>query len=134
MTASTDNAAIKTPRTDLDLDAYKARLLELKASSEATLASMAVEDEEGLNTTGTDRAELSSADNHPADLGTELQLREQDQALMENERNILHQVTRALESIEAGTYGYSERSGKPIPKERLDAQPYATLTVDEQDF
>ena len=34
---------------------------------------------------------------------------------------------------EAGTYGLSERSGKPIPKERLIAVPEATLTLDEEE-
>ncbi|SRR5712691_285225 len=44
----------------------------------------------------------------------------------------LEQVNRALERIDAGTYGLSEVSGKPIPIERLEAVPYATTLVDEQ--
>lgn len=130
MTAATVDTA-KKPRTDIDMAAQKARLLELKASTEATLGQIAAQDADGLNAVGTDRAELSSADNHPADGGTDMQIREQDAALVENERNILAQIETALARIEDGTYGYSERSGNPIPTERLEAIPYATLTVDE---
>jgi RNA polymerase-binding transcription factor DksA len=36
-----------------------------------------------------------------------------------------------LSRIKDGTYGVSEVSGKPIPKERLEAVPYATTLVDE---
>ena len=118
-------------RTDLDFPAYKARLLELKNSADETLSRMAEQDADGLNTTGTDRAESSVAGNHPADLGTEVQLQGQDAALMENERNTIHQIERALAKIEGGTYGLSDQSGAPIPKERLDAMPQATLTVEE---
>ena len=44
----------------------------------------------------------------------------------------LEQVNRALDRIDAGTYGLSEVSGKPIPIERLEAVPYATTLVGEE--
>jgi RNA polymerase-binding transcription factor DksA len=51
------------------------------------------------------------------------------------ERNRLQselvRVEHALERVAAGTYGYSELSGKPIPVERLEALPTATTLVDE---
>jgi DnaK suppressor protein len=40
-------------------------------------------------------------------------------------------ITRAERRIDAGTYGYSVRSGLPIPDERLEADPAAELTVGE---
>jgi DnaK suppressor protein len=46
-------------------------------------------------------------------------------------RNELSQVQKALARIEAGTYGTSEVSAKPIPRERLEALPTATTLVDE---
>ena len=46
-------------------------------------------------------------------------------------RDELAQVEKALARIEAGTYGTSEVSGKPIPRERLEALPSATTLVDE---
>jgi DnaK suppressor protein len=46
-------------------------------------------------------------------------------------RGELAQVQRALARIDAGTYGISEVSGKPIPRQRLEAEPTATTLVDE---
>ena len=40
-------------------------------------------------------------------------------------------VDRAQARLDDGTYGYSVRSGLPIPDERLEADPAAELTVDE---
>jgi DnaK suppressor protein len=42
-------------------------------------------------------------------------------------------VERAEERLAAGTYGLSTRSGEPIPDARLEANPTAELTVEEQD-
>lgn len=44
----------------------------------------------------------------------------------------VRQIDRALGRIEAGTYGISEVSGKPIPTARLEAVPSATTLVDEE--
>ena len=47
------------------------------------------------------------------------------------DRVTLTQIERALRRIDDGTYGVSEFSGKPIPKARLEAVPYAATLVDE---
>ncbi len=44
----------------------------------------------------------------------------------------LEQVKRALARIDAGTYGLSEVSGKPIPLARLEAVPSATTLPNEE--
>ena len=44
----------------------------------------------------------------------------------------LEQVKKALARIDAGTYGLSEVSGKPIPPDRLEAVPSATTLVNEE--
>ena len=41
-------------------------------------------------------------------------------------------VDRAEARLEAGTYGLSVESGEPIPDARLEAQPTAERTVEEQ--
>jgi RNA polymerase-binding transcription factor DksA len=46
-------------------------------------------------------------------------------------RDELTQVEKALARIGAGTYGVSEVSGKPIPRERLEVEPSATTLVTE---
>jgi DnaK suppressor protein len=44
----------------------------------------------------------------------------------------LEKVERAEERLAAGTYGLSIRSGDAIPDGRLEAEPTAELTVDEE--
>ncbi len=40
-------------------------------------------------------------------------------------------LDRAERRLEDGTYGYSVRSGQPIPDDRLEADPAAELTIEE---
>jgi DnaK suppressor protein len=47
-------------------------------------------------------------------------------------RRRLERIERAEERLAAGTYGLSVRSGEPIPDARLEAEPLAELTVDEE--
>ena len=44
----------------------------------------------------------------------------------------LEQVNKALARIDAGTYGVSEVSGRPIPLARLEAVPSATTLPNEE--
>lgn len=74
--------------------------------------------------------ELSLADNHPGDLGTELFEREKDISLHEHLRNELIDVEHALQKIENGTFGICEVSGEEIPFERLEALPTARTMVE----
>jgi RNA polymerase-binding transcription factor DksA len=58
--------------------------------------------------------------------------RERDLALSGLARQTVADIDAALERMTAGTYGYSLTSGKPIPKERLEAIPWATELVEEK--
>jgi RNA polymerase-binding protein DksA len=42
----------------------------------------------------------------------------------------LRQIDRALEKIDAGTYGFCEGTGKPIPEARLKAVPWTPYSVE----
>ena len=44
----------------------------------------------------------------------------------------LERVNRALQKIEEGTYGLSDRSGRPIPRQRLEAVPESIHTLAEE--
>jgi DnaK suppressor protein len=44
----------------------------------------------------------------------------------------LDRLDRAEERLAAGTFGLSVKSGEPIPDGRLEAEPLAELTVDEE--
>jgi DnaK suppressor protein len=76
--------------------------------------------------------ELSVADNHPGDVGTETYDRELDEGLEEGAERQLEQIDAALRRIDEGTFGACAVDGKPIPVERLRAVPWATLCIDHQ--
>lgn len=65
-----------------------------------------------------------------ADTGTKNITRESELALAANATSMLEQTERALERMDAGTYGLCENCGKPIGKARMQAFPRATLCVD----
>jgi DnaK suppressor protein len=65
------------------------------------------------------------------DAGLPLTEEATDEAIAEQLRERLGAIDRALARIEAGTYGRSVISGKPIPDQRLEADPAAELTVEE---
>ncbi|MDW0110175.1 TraR/DksA C4-type zinc finger protein [Sporosarcina aquimarina] len=75
--------------------------------------------------------ELSTYDNHPADMGTELYDREKDRALNVHASSELEKVEQALEKMNEGSYGVCEVCGKEIPYERLEAIPYTTFCVED---
>lgn len=77
-----------------------------------------------------DETEDSTVDNHLADLATVTLDREIDYTLEENSENVLKEIDKALEKIEAGTFGVCETCGKTIAEERLAAIPYATQCID----
>lgn len=54
-----------------------------------------------------------------------------DDAITAALRLRLEALDRAERRLEAGTFGLSVRSGRPIPDERLEADPAAELTIDE---
>ena len=65
------------------------------------------------------------------DLGQELTAQANDDDIAGDLRTRLDAIERALGRLEAGTYGKSVLSGKPIPDERLEADPTAELTIEE---
>jgi DnaK suppressor protein len=65
------------------------------------------------------------------DAGELLSEEAEDEAIAADLRERITAIDRALARLEAGSYGRSVLSGKPIPDERLEADPAAELTVDE---
>jgi phage/conjugal plasmid C-4 type zinc finger TraR family protein len=70
--------------------------------------------------------------NHPADEGSDVYERERLMTVREELRGRLEQIRAAQERMEAGTYGICENCGKPIPRERLEVLPFATMCIDCQ--
>ena len=77
-------------------------------------------------------SELSSYDQHQADMGTETFEREKDLSILEQIEAELADVDHALKRLDDGTYGTCEVDGKPIPEERLEALPAARFCLEHQ--
>lgn len=108
----------------------KARLLEERQRLE-----VAADSAKGGLAEGSEReatGELSSYDQHPADVGTETFYREADQAIAESVQAELEEVDAALRRVEDGTYGRCEACGRPIGDERLEALPAARLCLEDE--
>ena len=58
--------------------------------------------------------------------------RDLDRVLSTQARQTIEDIDAALERIKLGTYGYSEVSGLPIPRERLEALPETTVLAAEK--
>ncbi|MGW3337629.1 TraR/DksA family transcriptional regulator [Streptomyces sp. NPDC001009] len=87
------------------------------SSSEASLVGMMRDSADG-------------AGDDEADTGSKNITREHELALAANAREMLTQTERALERMDAGTYGLCENCGNPIGKARMQAFPRATLCVE----
>ncbi|WP_455357211.1 TraR/DksA family transcriptional regulator [Streptomyces sp. SYSU K217416] len=87
-----------------------------------------VQSEEAV--TGLMRDSGDGAGHDEADTGTKNITREHELALAANAREMLEQTERAVERLDAGTYGLCENCGNPIGKARMLAFPRATLCVE----
>lgn len=107
---------------------YKKRLLEERKD---LLGQIKFIDEQGLGEALEDSiSELSTYDNHPADIGSEVFERSKDFALREHAMISLTAVDDALERIDEGNYGICDVCGREIAPERLEALPSTTICRD----
>src|SRR5690554_1962335 len=74
--------------------------------------------------------ELSSYDNHPADLGTEMFVMEQDKGLIDKLNNTLNEIEESIEEIGKDNFGLCKSCGNKIDEKRLNLIPYLKLCVD----
>lgn len=71
-------------------------------------------------------------DEEYADSGTATFERERDLSLVNNLRDLMEKIDKALVKIDDGTYGACDRCGKPIERARLKALPYASLCLKDK--
>ncbi|HBS60591.1 MAG TPA: conjugal transfer protein TraR [Firmicutes bacterium] len=81
---------------------------------------------------GESLSELSTYDNHPADLGSETFEREKDLGLANAIKVKQAAIEDALDRIKEGKYGVCLRCGRPIAEERLEALPQSLTCFDCQ--
>lgn len=71
--------------------------------------------------------EVDTADEN--ELADKMEELEENSGIASQLENQLTEVKTALEKIESGTYGACEACGKPIEKERLEANPSAKISL-----
>jgi DnaK suppressor protein len=77
--------------------------------------------------------EATGYSQHQADEGTDDFDRTISLEVTSKEYHLLRQIERALEKVDEGTYGVCDLTGTDIPIKRLEAIPYATMTVQAQE-
>jgi len=113
------------PLKKTDIERLKKKLEDLKNQLSHSLKGSTAEVKKPDEATGYSQ--------HQADQGTDDFDRTISLEVTSREYAILRQIERALEKIEDGTYGICDITGEDIPIPRLDAVPYATMTVKAQE-
>lgn len=114
------------PLKKADIARFKKRLEEMKAQ----MSQLAKHVSDEVKTP----EESKGYSQHQADEGTDDFNRNINLQVSDEEFKILRQIDRALEKIDEETYGICDISGEEIPLARLEAIPYATMTVKAQEM
>jgi DnaK suppressor protein len=107
-------------RTDLDLDAFRARLLERREELAGRLGGLSAAPERGSGISFGKRIGDGTIEavSRLTDIGVGRALETEQE-----------QLQRALAKLDEGTYGLCDACGEPIPAKRLEARPDSTLCV-----
>lgn len=108
-----------------EIDYFKKRLLELRSQIMQAI--------EWSKKEVTSPDEAKGYSQHSADEGTDDFVKQVNLQVTNKEFGLLRQIDRALEKIEEGTYGFCDITEEEIPVNRLEAIPYATMTVKAQE-
>jgi len=106
----------------------KQKLLQLRDAVVDSMAGVA----HGTLRSRAEGSEASAFGMHQADAGSDAYDRDFALSLLSQEQDALYEIDEALKRVEVGTYGKCEMSGKPIPRARLEAIPFARFTVECQ--
>ena len=106
----------------------KARLLDLRDHFLDQMQSVA---QDSLRSRA-ENNEASAVGQHQADAGSDAYEKDFALSLLSQEQDALYEIEEALKRIENGAYGVCEMSNKAIPHARLEAIPFARLTVECQ--
>ena len=76
--------------------------------------------------------ELSSAEQHPAELASETIGLELDHSVLAHAEEQLLELEAAVKRVDSGSYGRCEACGNPISEARLEAHPTARFCIEDQ--
>jgi RNA polymerase-binding protein DksA len=109
--------------TKAEIKEVRGELLQIREKVSATLAEQEAELDRLMRDAG------DGAGHDQADMGATSFERDHELTVLNNEREKLAQIDRALGRIADGTYGTCESCGNPIGKMRVMAFPRATLCL-----
>jgi RNA polymerase-binding protein DksA len=113
--------------TKAEIDHFRKRLLAMKRRISGDVSQLVDEAQRPIG--GEASGNLSDVPVHPADVSAENYEEEVTLDLIEGESRILKEIDDALARIENGTFGRCENCHQAIPKERLEAVPYARYCI-----
>jgi RNA polymerase-binding transcription factor DksA len=109
--------------TRTEIDAYRQRLLALMRRLDRDRSQLK---DEALQATGGEASGgLSDVPLHLADLGSHAFEEELTLGLVEREEQIIEEINAALARLDEGGYGRCDACQRQIPRDRLQALPYA---------
>ncbi|HEU5477839.1 MAG TPA: TraR/DksA C4-type zinc finger protein [Gaiellaceae bacterium] len=114
--------------TSIDTEHFRSALLDERRRVEHALATLRHEHPGSLDEEVEEIA--ATSDNHLAETATATLGREIDYTLGDNAEQVLAEIDAALKRIEDGTYGTCVNGDHEIPRERLEAYPWASLCID----
>jgi DnaK suppressor protein len=115
-----------SPRLDaVFIEGQRQALLKVRAALQSAARDEAAEEEAV-------KSESADGPREYEDEAQRLAQLELDGNLVARDMARLERIDRALKKIEEGTYGLSDLSGQPVPRERLEAVPESLYTVDEE--
>jgi RNA polymerase-binding transcription factor DksA len=112
----------------VDLEGYRQQLLALRNRLNGDVSHLA---DEALRKNQREASgDLSSMPIHMADIGTDNFEQEFTLSLMQNEEQVLSEISGALDRLDQGTFGRCEECQGAIPRARLQALPYTRYCVE----
>lgn len=119
---------ITDPKFLVFVDKQKSRLLDLR---DTIVDAMTGSAREAIRSSP-EGSEASGSGMHQGDAGSDAYDRDFALSVLAKDQEALYEIEEALQRIKKGTYGLCEMSGKRIPIPRLEAIPFARLTVECQ--
>jgi RNA polymerase-binding transcription factor DksA len=113
--------------TKTEIQSYREQLIALRSRHNGDVSHLT--DEALRRSEGSAAGNLSNTPIHMADLGTDNFEQEFTLSLLQNEEQLLDEISAALERMNQGIFGRCEECQGEIPKARLQAVPYARYCV-----
>ncbi len=119
----------KSLYTEKELSELRARLVAERGDLQAQYQEL---EESTFSVNQSEMTGEMGFDEEYADAGTATFEREKDLSLVNNLRDLMDKIDKALAKMDEGSYGLCDRCGKPIERARLKALPYANLCLQDK--